>query len=250
MERSRLDFGIFQSWKTRKGKGEEECSVKSSIEFLPSRDFILFSSFFYDSYELLTIREICSRSFILSPTKPQFSFILFSLARCRTSRNHFKISSSFEVEMKFSPYPGRKSSEETNRPRSLPISQFPLRRKKNRGCVRGYGIPAFRLPQCATTPLIIMGKVARKENVHLCLFSYPHDKLHPRVLLFFFFFFLLLDLSSFSLSLFLLPFVASQQASRNFSLPLLINISRAAYHRLLANCDTSSRGSQSAWRSK
>lgn len=127
------------------------------------------------------------------------------MGRCRTSRNHFKISSSFQVEMKFSPYPGRKSSEETNRPRSLPISQFPLRRKKNRGCVRGYGIPAFRLPQCATTPLIIMGKVARKENVHLCLFSYPHDKLHPRVLLFFFFFFfLLLDLSSFSLSLFLL----------------------------------------------
>lgn len=176
------------------------------------------------------------------------------MGRCRTSRNHFKISSSFQVEMKFSPYPGRKSSEETNRPRSLPISQFPLRRKKNRGCVRGYGIPAFRLPQCATTPLIIMGKVARKENVHLCLFSYPHDKLHPRVLLFFFFFFLLPDLSSFSLSLSfsspLLPFVASQQASRNFSLPLLINISRAAYHRLLANCDTSSRGSQSAWRSK
>lgn len=205
MERSRLDFGIFQSWKIRKGKGEEEYSVKSSNEFLLSRDFILFSSSFYDSYELLTIREICLRSFILSPTKPQFSFILFSLARCRTSRNHFKISSSFEVEMKFSPYPGRKSSEETNRPRSLPISQFPLRRKKNRGCVRGYGIPAFRLPQCATTPLIIMGKVARKENVHLCLFSYPHDKLHPRVLLFFFFFFFLLpDLSSFSLSLFLL----------------------------------------------
>lgn len=105
--------------------------------------------------------------------------------------------------------------------------------------------------QCASTPLIIMGKVPRKENVHLCLFSYtPLTNYTPG------FYcssscFLLPDPSPFS-NPSPLPFVASQQASRNFSLPppLLINISRAAYHRLLANCDTSSRGSQSAWSSK
>lgn len=143
--------------------------------------------------------------------------------------------------MKFSPYP-EKSSEERNRPR---FPQFPPRRKKNRGCV---DTASLLFGQRASTPLIIMGEVSRKENVHLCLFSYPLDKLHPRVLLFFFFFFCF-QILLLSLSL-TFPFLPSQRASRNFSLPpLLINISRAAYHRLLANCDTSSRGSQSAWSS-
>lgn len=102
--------------------------------------------------------------------------------------------------------------------------------------------------QCASTPLIIMGKVPRKENVHLCLFSYtPLTNYTPG------FYcssscFLLPDPSPFSNPSF--RRVSTSIPQLFLTSPLLINISRAAYHRLLANCDTSSRGSQSAWSSK
>lgn len=209
---------------------------------LPSSSFSFFPRFVYtntyDSRDLFALVYPFIVSAIL--------FILFS----REIRNDFEISTSVLLVYRAE---ARSRNENHRRKRIaldslLPTSSFPLRRKKNRGCVRRY-IPAFR-PMCFHAVNNNGESSAERERTSMPLLVYPLDKLHPRVLLFFF---LLLASRPFS---FLQPLspsfrrVSTSIPQLFLTSPLLINISRAAYHRLLANCDTSSRGSQSAWSSK
>lgn len=150
------------------GKSERG-AVKSSIEFLPPplpppssfRD--LEQSIFYNSnlpsrdpFALVYPFIDYARNFFYFPSREWKRF------------ERARFAEANEVEMKFSPYPG-KSSEERNRPR---FPQFPPRRKKNRGCVRGYGIPAFR-PTCFHTVNNNGGSFAERERTSMPLLVPP-----------------------------------------------------------------------------
>lgn len=199
MQFSKVGRSVKGGGRTAIGFRKETCFVKSNS--FPSRNFILLFFSTNTLYEFASnLREI-------------FSFHPRDETISKKFQPAFFPSSRDEIF-------ARKSAGEER------IADFcreiPPRflRKKNRGCVRG---------QCGSTALIIMGKVPRKENVHLCrLFSCY--KLHPRVLFFFFSLFLLSPTPP--------PFRRNKHIPQLFLTPLLINIFRAAYHhRLLANCE-------------
>lgn len=138
---SKVGRSVKGGGRTAIGFRKETCFVKSNS--FPSRNFILLFFSTNTLYEFASnLREI-------------FSFHPRDETISKKFQPAFFPSSRDEI------FARRSAGEEriADFCREIP----PRFRKKNRGCVRG---------QCGSTALIIMGKVPRKENVHLCrLFS-------------------------------------------------------------------------------